>query len=50
MNLEGRGIGVCVKIWIVGDIEINAFYLTTHKYAITIGYDALADAWKYLDA
>ena len=44
MDLEGRGPRKGVKIWVVGDEEINTLYFPAHKYAITIGNYALANA------
>ena len=50
MDLEGRGTRKGVKIWVVGDEEINTLYFSAHKYAITIGDYTLSYAWKYLYA
>lgn len=50
MDLEGRGTRKGVKIRVVGDEEINTLYFPAHKYAITIGNYALANAWNDLYA
>ena len=50
MDLEGRGTRKGVKIWVVGDEEINTLYFPTHKYAITITEYALANTWNDLNA
>ena len=44
MDLEGRGTRKGVKIRVVGDEEINTLYFPAHKYAITIGNYAQANA------
>ena len=50
MDLEGRGTRKGVKIRVVSDEEINTLYFPAHKYAITIGNYALANAWNDLYA
>lgn len=50
MDLEGRGTRKGVKIWVVGDEEINTLYFPAHKYAITITDYALANTWNDLNA
>ena len=50
MDLKGRGTRKGVEVRVVGDEKINTLYFPVHKYAITIGNYALANAWKYFYA